>query len=231
MKLRNTLSLLCAAGIMAMALSGCGDSASGAAAASPSASTSGQVDASELIGQVQSVDGEAVTLLLGELSAGRADLPDGSGGAGAAAPADAAQAPAGSEQPGGNAPADGAGAESPALESGSSAAQSAPPDGQPSGKEPGGQPMGGALFTAGAQTAVVTVTDDTVIQVESGAGETAGSMEDIKEGAVLRVTADDQNTAVEILVRNAMSGAPAGPRNLDAEAPSESGAALPSDNG
>ena len=74
MKLKGTVSVLCITGLLAATLAGCGSSASGSStsssagagsASSASTSTSAEAAGSTLSGQVQSVTGDSLTLLLG----------------------------------------------------------------------------------------------------------------------------------------------------------------------
>ena len=215
MKSKKTLSLLCITGFMVTALVGCGSGGTGttsaAATATDSAGSAGSNDysSSEIVGQVQTVEDKTVTLLLGELTdagqnqggapAGQANSSDSTG---AAAPSGTARPSATGEPFGGGQP-----------------SGPAPSGNQPSGGSPNGQPGGGKIFTAGTETKAITITDDTVIKVESASGETDGSMGDIKEGAILEVTLGNNNTATAVTVKNGMTGNPAAPSSTDAKAP------------
>lgn len=214
MKLKSVLSLLCVTGLMAMALAGCGSSgagsASAASAASNSANTSGpsEPDSSKIIGQVQSISDKTITLLLGTLEdggQGRTGEPtqpadSGSSSTPSKPSPDAEQAPSGS-QPSGQQP------------------DSQQPGGQSDGKQQpeGGQPGGGKTFAAGTDTITFTVTDDTAITVESSSEETVGTIDDIKEGALLEVVLGEDNTAAAVTVKDTMASPPAAPDNADAD--------------
>lgn len=224
MKLKSTLSLLCVTGLMAMALAGCGSNSAGTASAASAASNSENVSSSsepsssEIIGQVQSVSDKTVTLLLG-------DLTD-----------------AGQNQNG--APAVGGGSSSASLNTSPDALQ-APTDGQSSSQQPGGQPGGQPdenqpvdsqparreVFMAGTETADITITDDTAINVETVSGETEGSIDDIKEGTVLDVTMDDNNMATAIIVKNVMTSNSEAPVPAGINTPAGSSSASQSTNG
>lgn len=231
MKFKSTLSLLCVTGLMAMALAGCGSSSAGTAssvsAASNSANTSSSSESgsSEIIGQVQSVSDKTITLLLGELTDagqnqnGAPAEPAGSSSSSASlnSSPDTAQAPS-NGQPGG----------------GQSSSQQ--PSGQPDGKRPdgakpdAGQPGGGKTFTAGTETVAITITDDTAIKVESVSGETDGSIDDVKEGAVLDVILGDNNIATTVIIKNVMAGNPAAPDNAGTDMPAGSSSGSQSSN-
>lgn len=221
MKSEKALSLLCITGFMVTALVGCGSGGTGttsaAATATDSAGSAGSSDysSSEIVGQVQTVEDKTVTLLLGELTdagqgqsgapAGQANSSDSTGAAAPSGPA----APTGTARPSATGEPSGGGQPSGPAPSGN----------QPSGGSPNGQPGGGKIFTAGTETKAITITDDTVIKVESASGETDGSMDDIKEGAILEVTLGDNNTATAVTVKNGMTGNPAAPSSTDAKAP------------
>ncbi len=223
MKLKSTLSILCVTGLMAMALAGCGSSSAGTASSastagnSASTSTSGESGSSEVIGQVQSVSDKTVTLLLGDLTdAGRNQdgapaQPAGSSSSSASLiPSDSSQAPS-NGQPGGQ--------------------QSGEQPGQPDGKQPNaGQPGGAKAFTAGTETTDITLTDNTVIKVESVTGETDGSIADVKEGAVLDVTLGDNNTADTVVIKNVLPENLTAPDNTNTSAPAVSSSGSQSAN-
>lgn len=202
MKLKSTLSLLCVTGLMAMALAGCGSSAGKASAASAAsnsanASSSNESSSSEMIGQVQSVSDKTVTLLLGDLT------DAGQSQDGAPAVGDGSSSASLNSSPNTlKAPTDG----QPSGSQSSSQQPGGQPSGQPGEKQPDvGQPDGGEVFTAGTETAVITLTDDTAIEVETVSGETEGSIDDVKEGSVLDVTLGGNNTATTIIVKNVMA--------------------------
>lgn len=215
MKLKSTLSLLCVTGLMAMALAGCGSSGAGSADAASTASNSANTsessepDGSKIIGQVQGVSGNTITLLLGTMEDGGQDR---TGESDQPADSNASSAPL---KP------------SPDVEETPSSSQSdgQQPDGRPDGERPeGGQLGGGKTFAVGTETVTVTITDDTAITVESISGETAGTVDDIKEGALLDVALGDDNTATVVIVKATMAVPPAAPGNDSAPDGSSSGA-------
>lgn len=217
MKLKSTLSLLCITGLMAMALAGCGSSSAGTSSAASTAgnsantSTSSESSSSEIIGQVQSVSDKTVTLLLGDLTDagqnqnGAPALSAGSSSSGASL----SSAPSSSQAPSNGQPGQQSGGQQPSEQ-----------PSQPDGKQPdAGQPGGAKTFTAGTETTAITLTDDTVIKVESVTGETDGSIADVKEGAILDVTLGDNNTATTVIIKNVMPENLTAPDNANTSAP------------
>lgn len=223
MKLKSTLSLLCVTGLMAMALAGCGSSSAGtssaasAASKSASTSTSSEPSSSEVIGQVQSVNDKTVTLLLGDLT----DAVQNQNGAPAQPAGSSSSGPSLSSSPNSSqAPSNGQPSQQPGSQ------QPSVQPSQPDGKQPDAvQPGGGKTFTAGTETTAITLTDNTVIKVESTTGETDGSIADVKEGAILDVTLGDNNTATTVIVKNVVPGNLAAPNNANAIAPAASSSA------
>ena len=55
-------------------------------------------------------------------------------------------------------------------------------------------------FTAGTETASVTLADSTAIQIESASGKTDGTKDDITVGSVLIVTEGTDGTASSVIV-------------------------------
>ncbi|WP_369282604.1 hypothetical protein [Oscillibacter sp. GMB15532] len=220
MKFKSTLSLLCVTGLMAMALSGCGssgaDSSNAASGASNSANTSGssEPNRSKIIGQVQGISDNTITLLLGTLEEGGQER---TGEPAKPADSDASSAPSKPSPDAEQAPS--------SSQSDGQQPDSQQPGGRPDGEQPeGGQPGGGKTFAGGTETVTITITDDTEITVESISGETAGTINDIKEGAVLDVTLGDDTTATVVIVKATMAGPPAALDNANVSDASSSGA-------
>jgi hypothetical protein len=122
---------------------------------------------------------------------------------------------------------DGAPAE-PAGSSSSSASLNSSPDTLQAPSN--GQPGAGKTFTAGTETVAITITDDTAIKVESVSGETDGSIDDVKEGAVLDVTLDDNNIATSVIIKNGMAGNLAAPDDAGTTMPAGSSSGSQSSN-
>ena len=230
MKLKSTISLLCVTGLMAMALAGCGSSSAGTSSAasaannsaSASTSTSSKSSSSEVIGQVQSVSDKTVTLLLGDLT----DAGQNQNGAppqlagSSSTDASLSSSPNSSQAPSNAQP-----GQQP------SGQQFGEQPSQPDGKQPdAGQPGDAKTFTAGTETIAITLTEDTVIKVESVTGETDGSTADVKEGAVLDITLGDNNTATTVIVKSVMPDNLTAPDNTNASAPAASSSASQSTN-
>ncbi|MCM1275897.1 MAG: hypothetical protein NC299_11115 [Lachnospiraceae bacterium] len=190
--------------IIAALLSGCanseessGDSGSSTTVeqSSPTSSESSQSsdnsaddnnsDVTEKTVKVTSIDGNAVTAEVGELSQTSAqpggtppDMPNGdaSGNEGGTPP----------EMPNGEAPSN-SGGEPPQMSGGQ-----------------GGQ--GGMSFASSGETLTFNVTDGTEITVEFLQGSGEGSLDDVAVGSVLDVTLDADNNAVKLTIRNLNAG-------------------------
>ena len=216
MKLKKTLSILCGTSMIFVLLAGCGsnatnaDTAAGSSAVSSSAAGKSSGD-SEIIGQVQSVDGNTVTLLLGELSGpGKGQGGNRPTGNPSGADNSSAQPPSGEPigQPSGSQQSDhqaatdqssGMSDTRPEMPAGSGSSSS----GSDSGKTMSGTRQHMAQsFTAGTETASVTLTDSTVIQIESASGKTDGTKDDITVGSVLIVTEGTDGTASSVIILN-----------------------------
>ncbi|MET0016911.1 hypothetical protein [Oscillibacter sp.] len=235
MKLKSIISLLCVTGLMAMALAGCGSSSAGTSSAastasksaSASTSTSSKSSSSEVIGQVQSVSDKTVTLLLGDLTdAGQNQngAPPQSAGS-SSTDASLSSSPNSSQVPSNAQP-----GQQPSGQQ-SSDQQSSDQPSKPDGKQPDAvQPGGAKTFTAGTETTAITLTNGTVIKVESVTGETDGSIADVKEGAVLDVTLGDNNAATTVIVKNVMPDNLTAPDHTNAGAPGASSSAAQSTN-
>ena len=230
MKLKSTLSLLCVTGLMAMALAGCGSSSAGTSSAastasnsaSASTSTSSESSSSEIIGQVQSISDKTVTLLLGDLTdAGQNQNGAPPQQAGSSSTDTSLRSSPSSSQ----APTNAQPGQQPSGQQ-SSGQQSGEQPSQPDGKQPdAGQPGGAKTFTPGTETTAITLTDDTVIKVESVTGETDGSIADVKKGAVLDVTLGDNNTATTVIVKSVMPDNLTAPDHTNVSAPAASSSA------
>lgn len=75
----------------------------------------------------------------------------------------------------------------------------------PQGEPPNGTP-GGLSFQAGKDTVTFQLNDNTQITLEQLQGQADGTKKDIVKGAVLEITLDENDIAVEILVKNLQAG-------------------------
>jgi hypothetical protein len=147
---------------------------------------------STVAGQVQSIDGDVITLLLGDLS--EAAMSGGAGGA-----------PSGETRSGG-APSGGApSGEAPSGEAPAQTDSGAAPEMPSNGDSSGGMVPGGQTFTAGDTTLTITITDESVIFV--GDENTAGTLEDIAEGDILSLTFDEEGKIESVTVLDLSFGA------------------------
>ena len=217
MKLKGTVSVLCITGLLAATLAGCGSSASGSStsssagagsASSASTSTSAEAAGSTLSGQVQSVTGDSLTLLLG-------GGPDKQGGGGPDK-----QGGGGPDKQGGTAP---SGQTPPTSGTSSSQKSTSDQTSQPSqppqltsgsSADPGSSGKGGSApaqgdNNSGAQTVTISMNDSTVVKVQGTSGESDGTVDDIAEGAFVEVTMGENNTAATVVVKPSAS-APTG---------------------
>ena len=196
--MRKVLTCALGAAILTLFLTGCGKS------------SESDLSNTTVTGQVTAVEGNSVTLVLGELAempAAEAPTVDGSseaptGGGSGEAPTGEAPAGGGSgEAPTGEAPAGGGSGEAPTGDA---------PAGSGSGEAPTGEaPAGGGAmsgFTAGDESVTITITDATVITVEGMGESAAGTVSDITVGSILEVVFGDDNTVTSITVRNIMGG-------------------------
>ncbi len=206
-------ALLCAASLTAAALAGCSQTAaSTAASSSPAAGSSSVASAaaapdassSQTYLKVTALDGSTVTAEYGTLTG---QAPDGQGGtppdqnraaSSGAVDSAAGTPPAKPEGDGaGSAP---AGSGTPPQGGGVSSG-SAPAD----GTAPSGGP--GGTFAGNGQTVAFTMTDSTVITVESMQGSKAGTAADVTVGAILSVTLDGSGQATAVTVKSMDGGA------------------------
>ncbi len=143
-------------------------------------------DESVVYGKVTAVDGTSVTLALG-------DMPQGEGmqnGEAPAAPdANAASSTdtATKEAPSGEAP------------SGEASSGEAPSGGAPTGEAPDITSM----FVESGETLTITVEDESLIKIMSGAETTTGSLSDITVDTILAIEYDDSNNITLITVQSA----------------------------
>lgn len=148
-----------------------------------------------LMAMVQSIDGNEVTVSVGGGGRGMGrpggDRPDGTEMPEGMEPPEGGERPEGMEPPeGGEMP---EGMEPP------EGMQPLEPGEMPEGTEmPGGgeRPEGGGRGGRGGQSAVLTIGDESVISVS----EASGSLSDIKEGSMIRITFDDTGKITEISV-------------------------------
>ncbi len=136
--------------------------------------------------KVTTVDGNAVTAEVGELSQAPASQPGGT-------PPDMPG------EPGSDAPGD----------------MSGDPPQKPDGEAPGGEGgtppempkgQGGKSFNPSGETVTFNVTESTEITIEFLQGSGEGSIDDVAAGSVLDVTLDEDNNAVKITIRNLNAG-------------------------
>ncbi|NCB75014.1 MAG: hypothetical protein EOM51_09780 [Clostridia bacterium] len=179
---------LCAA-ILTLFLAGCGNN------------SESDLSNSTVTGQVTAVDGNSVTLLLGELAEMPTAEPPAVEGSGEVPTGEAPAGGGSGEAPTGDAPSGGDLGEAPT---------GGAPSGGSSGEAPSGEaPAGGGTmsgFTAGDKSATMTITDSTVITIESMGASTAGTISDITVGSIVEVVFGDNNTVSSVTVRNLGSG-------------------------
>lgn len=135
-----------------------------------------------LYARVQSIDGNSITAVKGELNTDVGDNQTPPSGDSATPPEMPANNGTGTE--GNTPPSDG----------------SAPPD-MPS-KNPGGS----TTFVEGTDTITFTITNDTAITVEFLQGSQEGTIDNITVNSVLELTLDENNNATSIVVKNLQSG-------------------------
>ncbi|WP_310605538.1 hypothetical protein [Anaerosporobacter sp.] len=184
------------------ALTGCGKNSNNqttnsttAVEATETTETSDEANASEsTYVKVQSVDGNTVTAIKGELTTSAGGGPGSSDGSGTPP-----EMPS-SDGTSGNAPSGDAGTP-PEMPSGDGTGNA------PSGEMPsGGNFGGGSSFTEGTETITFTVTDSTAITVEFLQGSEEGTIDSITANSVLELTLDANNNATSIIVKNLQSG-------------------------
>lgn len=186
MRKNRTYIVISIMSAMILALSGCTTAASGIAssadAATETVSQTQSIDASATYVQVQSVEGDAITAVVGSMA-----QPTGQPNANTQ----------GDEQQQGNPP------EKPSGDSGQQP-QGTPPQ-MPA--ENGGQ-AGFPGFTAGEAVITFHVNDTTLVQKQGRTETTAASLNEISAGDILAVTLSGDNTALTIVIQSAgMDGA------------------------
>ncbi|MDD3659593.1 MAG: hypothetical protein PHT89_02610 [Lachnospiraceae bacterium] len=126
------------------------------------------------LGQITSIDGDTVTLTLGEMSLGEA--PSG-------------EAPSG-EAPSGEAP------------SGEAPSGEAPSGERPSGGGPGKGGESEVPFTASDETLSITFDGTITIQIMENGQMTEGTIEDLALDDILSIAYDDDGTVISVQVMN-----------------------------
>lgn len=183
--MKKVLTCVMAAAVLALFLVGCRES------------SESDLSNSTVTGQVTAVDGNSVTLLLGELTENEMGTPPSGDTASGTAPSGApsGEAPSG-EAPAGEAPSGDGSGEVPSGEA---------PSGGDSGEAPSG---GGSMssFTAGEESVTITITDDTVITIEGMGDDTEGTIADITADSILEVSFGADNTVTSVTVKNIMGG-------------------------
>ena len=226
--MKKILACTLSAAFLVLLFTGCGNS-----------SEENSLSNTTLTGKVTAVDGNSVTIQLGELTESTLeDMPSDGQSPSGEAPSGDGQAPSGDapsgdgQAPSGDAPSGGGQAPSGDAPSGDGQVPSgdAPSgDGQaPSGDAPsgGGQaPSGDApsdggqapsmySFTASDESITISITDDTTIMVESMNESTAGSIDNITLDSIIQVSFDSSGDASTVTIRNIMGGSFGG--NMDA---------------
>lgn len=157
-------------------------------------------------GKVTKIDGNKITLALGDMAQGNmgaapSGMPQGGGQDGK----NGGQAPSGAPDKNGksNGGQDGkSGGQAPSGAPGKGSGQA--PSGMPQGGQPGN--MGGG-FTENGETKEITIDDESLIKVQSGNTQTQGSLDDITVDSILTVEYSDSNTISAILVHSNGQGA------------------------
>ncbi|MPM43864.1 hypothetical protein SDC9_90541 [bioreactor metagenome] len=183
MKFRKVITVICGICVFAAFVTGC----SGSGSATKNTDQAGQT----VYGQVQSISGKSITLLLGEMA--QNNMPQGG-----APSAGSSGAPQG---------------EAPSIPSNSGAPQGEPPtassSGAPQGEAPSGDgsapslPEGGSMgspFTAGTETITITAGDSVSIVTQNAGQETEAALGDIAEDDILTVTFDSSGVVSKIII-------------------------------
>lgn len=198
---------ICAGGMALSMLVACSDSSSSSTSVVSSTATA---SAGALTVQVESVDGDTVTAVVGELQ--QLTMGEGGGMGEGGTPPDMADGEAPSDMgemqvPDGEAPSDMGEMQAPDGEVPSDMGEMQAPDGEaPSGGQPGGSGSSMNEFVAGDETITFTIDDSTTITVEFLQGSQEGTAESIVVGAVLTVTLNSSSVAEEIVVKNLSAG-------------------------
>ncbi|MFV0411761.1 MAG: hypothetical protein ACK5L3_00645 [Oscillospiraceae bacterium] len=190
-----------AAVVLAVCLmAACSASASSSSAASQAASSAGQQQGNYVYGQVTAIDGDDITLALGEMAGGgmEARPEGGNSGVQGEAPASGESRPEGQTPPEG-----GTSGSMPELPEGQSGSMPQPGEGE------GQQGQGGARggFTATGEETTISATGVS-ITLKGQDGESAGSISDIAVGEILQIEMDG-DTVVSIVVQQS-GGMPGG---------------------
>ncbi|HWT75393.1 MAG TPA: hypothetical protein VN258_11855 [Mobilitalea sp.] len=171
-------------------------------------------------GKVTAIDGNVVTLALGELSqsgmGGAApsgqppQMPNGNS-TGGAAPSGTPNGDMNNSAVPSQTPGDTSGAAVPSGTPGASDGGAAP-SGMPGGNPPSGGIPGSmrSSFTENGETLTITVEDEGVIQVQSGSSTTQGSIADITVDAILQVQYAEDGSISAITVQSSAMAAPGG---------------------
>lgn len=223
MKHLKFLSIISAVSLAATALAGCStastiEESTTKATASPAQTAS--VDSGAVYVQVQSMDGDTITGVLGTIT----QPMDNSGQQG-----NPSQMPSGDSSQQGTPPEMPSGDSSqqgtpPEMPSGDGSQQGTPPSGDsaPQGDStamtstdgtqqggPGGQ--GGMMgFTSSDAVVTFNVTEETVITKQSGAETSEAALSDIVADDILSVTLSNDNVAMTIVIQSAGGGMPSG---------------------
>jgi hypothetical protein len=160
-------------------------------------------DKAMVVGKVTAIDGTSITLSLGEMpqsrGAGNGEAPTNADNTKTkpetdGTTTDAATPPSG-EAPKGNAPSDQVPTD--AQDDGEKVPS---PDGQ---KAEGQMPDISAMFTESGETLIITVEDESLIQIVSGTETTTGSLSDITVDTILNIAYDDSDNIMSIMVQSA----------------------------
>jgi hypothetical protein len=154
--------------------------------------------ASTIYGKVTGVDGNNITLALGEM-AGR-NMEGGAMPSGA--PQDGTRpsaAPEGFSPNDGTAP---SGAPEDFPSNNGAAPSGTPQNGDDTKKDQGGMPEGrGNFFTENGETSTITIDDESIIKVQSRNEQSSGSLEDITVDSILAIEYADDGSISSILVQ------------------------------
>lgn len=155
-------------------------------------------EASEsLYAMVQSIDGNSITAIKGDLNTDVLENQNPPSGDASAPP----------DMPADNGSSDTSTPPEKPDDNGTDTEGNTPPsDGSASADMPSGNPGGGTTFVEGTDTITFTVTDDTSITVEFLQGSEDGTIDNITVSSVLELTLDENNNATSIIVKNLQIG-------------------------
>jgi len=148
-------------------------------------SQSEQSDSSMAIGQVSVIDGDTITVVLGEMSMNGGEAPSGEAPSG--------EAPSG-EAPSGEAP------------SGEKPSGEEPSGETPSGEAPSGESPVGSPFTASDESITITFDGTVAIQLMTDGEITEGSIDDISVDDILSIAYDDSGAVASVQIMNQEQG-------------------------